>query len=1130
MLMRSHNTFFECTVGINMLSAECNSLISRLKEINPSLDRLEDVDVRKMDKSWTLQYFQAVACVFYAIAHKLRLNAKKVYTLVMSLGLIIFSIKNDLFLAQWNASGNDITVELNSILMSLLYRFVQMRMEKRIFHKDLLSKWRENFFQKPIPIVKAIFRRTVALFTYGDDSLAARNCRLPDDYFKLWAETGLHVTSADKDKPFNTSSRTLEEVQFLKRTFRFEDELGYYVPQLSNKSLARTLRIKKESLLSKPDHASVCLTEFMKESVFYGRKIYDERRKEILGVAERCGISDNPHLNIKPFDFWLNEIRVGIFTTWNAETGGVVLPTLGGGKEYQGTNLMNVNSVAKESVGLPIQTSTNEVSTNTVAILPMDANTVSNQLTTTRTPMEFLPTADIDHYLSRPVHIQSGSFDSSNFQGFIVMQFDPYLEFFSNPSVVDKIRNFKYFSGDIQVIMMITIPPGSCGMYAVTAMPRGGIAPGTSASLDLPYVLAPDNCVLIDCASTTSAVLQLDYFYPYEYLDIAKFLTEANDMWRIYVTCLSPIASGMGGTPTATVNVYANILPGYQLTIPTYQGSKKKHITANDALKKFSPKVHSMIGEGKASKMAGMIGDVASQLTKVPVLGPLAASVESAAAIAENVFSWFGFTRVSNFDTPTKTTIRGISNTANLDGDDNVEMSSLFQINQLNPDPKILNDPEEDDLAFPSLFQRWTLVRSLTWGSDSDSGSILGAIPVNPFYGLMDPLTHAIALPVAGYVGYPFKFWRGSMEYMINIPVSKFHRGVIQIIWQADGTVPTGDSTNVTYNILHDVSQGVCVQLHVGYAREVPYLKVVMDGEDLAIRPIIGFNGVLFIKVINPIVSQDVTTSVDVLVFARAGPDMDFQDLSEQIRWIDINGDPGLFPIRNRTVYQGALGDGAPISEMKVLVPDGTPYESSRCFGEHVRSVRAMFQKYSNAGFVEAKDAFNFGMIDPGRPQVNLLPAVFTFQNHYKQLFAGIAGSEKVKVIANVRGMNAFRLHDEIVAFPYYPPNISPIQFNTNYAVIAYDTANSLADNFTPAGFEFQIPWYTPRLFIGTHTNVINAVDFPKVGIIGDTPWYQTHSAFYYSLCDDVRVSHFYQPRRIAFNVSDHQSLGPFWS
>jgi hypothetical protein len=168
-----------------------------------------------------------------------------------------------------NPSGHPLTTVLNSLVNSLYmrYAYAQLNPKQEVFS----------------------FKRNVKLITYGDDNIMTVSSSAT--WFnhtaiqRILLESDIVYTMADKDaesKPFIS----LFEASFLKRTFRYDEQIGGIVGPLEHDSIAKMLTMCVQSTAYVPHyHMLTIVTTALEEYFWYGNDVFENRRerfKEIL--------------------------------------------------------------------------------------------------------------------------------------------------------------------------------------------------------------------------------------------------------------------------------------------------------------------------------------------------------------------------------------------------------------------------------------------------------------------------------------------------------------------------------------------------------------------------------------------------------------------------------------------------------------------------------------------------------------------------------------------------------------------------------------------------------------------------------------------------------------------------------
>lgn len=671
---------------------------------------------------------------------------------------------------------------------------------------------------------------------------------------------------------------------------------------------------------------------------------------------------------------------------------------------------------------------------------------------------------DLNQALERGVQILNHQFTNLDNSLNVSTAFKPWGLLLANPFFADKIKDYTYISGTIQVIGVVNAGPMCYGKYAASALPNLTQGQTVSPNLIAQNCMQVDHCFMLDMASSDGFCFQLPWVS-----DRGKLAIEDADlanMWSIFFTCLQPIGTAVpGGVSVCNLKVYASLLSDYELVIPRFQAKHK--LIANETMKKLAPGLHASVGEGKGSAMANTIADVAEMVSKVPVVGAFAGPVSAVARAAAGVLDFFGFTRDSDEKTPTPFYTRSVTNVARLDGTDASEIAALSITNSVTYDPAARGFDSKDCMSFADLCNRWTLIKVYEWNMSMNGLDFLGtAIPVTPSYCMVDGgiVSNDFHLTTAGFVALPFAYWRAPMEYKIVIPVSKMHRGSLQIIWAPIGSTPFGDTdvTNRSLNRIIDVNAETEITLSVGFNRDEPYLQNRLCVDGMAIFPVGSTNGFLFFRVVNPLVAQTTTADTRVFVFARTNA------LEIAMPRDNINGVIGdTFSLRSDLVLQGKGASGDDLDRetgvSNVLVPDPGAYPGMELhWGEKVTSVRALMQKPSQIETIEFSgdnNLANFVMpryyMIPGQfsDVVGLTP-YFTWMGYYRALFYGISGSERFKLFPDrfcwLGVSRTFTANSDT-----FVPTLAPMSYSGPHN-----------------GYEVVVPFYYPRKFLPAYSNI----------------------------------------------------------
>lgn len=178
-------------------------------------------------------------------------------------------------------SGQPLTVEMNSIVNSILVRMAFFTIMARDY-----------------PEIKAPnFRDYVRLAVYGDDNLMGVSKEIPKfnhtSIQEVFASWGIKYTMADKDAD-SVPFQTIDEVSFLKRSFRYHPQLDSIVAPIEVESLTKKMywwTKSKNTPLTFPEQFQANFESQSREAYLHGEEFYEEfvRKFERIRAASEDG-------------------------------------------------------------------------------------------------------------------------------------------------------------------------------------------------------------------------------------------------------------------------------------------------------------------------------------------------------------------------------------------------------------------------------------------------------------------------------------------------------------------------------------------------------------------------------------------------------------------------------------------------------------------------------------------------------------------------------------------------------------------------------------------------------------------------------------------------------------------------
>jgi hypothetical protein len=174
-----------------------------------------------------------------------------------------------------NPSGQNLTVYINSIVNSLLFRCAYFKI----------------YEDRKVPP----FREVCALMTYGDDAKSSVKKEYPEfnhiSVAKFLEDRDMVFTMPDKTST-PTPYMKDEEADFLKRKNVFCPDTGMIMGALDENSIFKSLHATLESsAITKQQAAAFNIDGGLREWFNHGRDIYEKRREQMKEVAQRADIA-----------------------------------------------------------------------------------------------------------------------------------------------------------------------------------------------------------------------------------------------------------------------------------------------------------------------------------------------------------------------------------------------------------------------------------------------------------------------------------------------------------------------------------------------------------------------------------------------------------------------------------------------------------------------------------------------------------------------------------------------------------------------------------------------------------------------------------------------------------------------
>lgn len=270
-LITNKRFLFECAVGTIAQSLEWEEIREYLVKFGE--DRMEAGDFKKFDKQMPPSVILGAYEIFIALSKAAGMSEEDILVIrgiAIDTAFPLVDFNGDLIqLFGSNPSGNALTVVINSIANSLYKRYGYTILSPK---KSCID-----------------FRENVALITYGDDGVAGIQRGIKwfnhSTFTQVMANVGIGYTMADKTSksiPFIH----INEVSFLKRTWKWDEDYKAYIAPLDPVSIEKMLTVNVVSkTIGVEEQTCEIIDSAMREYAYYGRAKYDSMKQTLEDIA-----------------------------------------------------------------------------------------------------------------------------------------------------------------------------------------------------------------------------------------------------------------------------------------------------------------------------------------------------------------------------------------------------------------------------------------------------------------------------------------------------------------------------------------------------------------------------------------------------------------------------------------------------------------------------------------------------------------------------------------------------------------------------------------------------------------------------------------------------------------------------
>jgi len=427
----------------------------------------------------------------------------------------------------------------------------------------------------------------------------------------------------------------------------------------------------------------------------------------------------------------------------------------------------------------------------------------------------------------------------------------------------------------------------------------------------------------------------LPFFYHKNWLDITS-AADTQDMGLFTPCVYSTLVSANGITGTSIViNVYA-----WAEEIKLHAPTTKLAMQSSEF-------------DYKPSQIASAVAAATGALSRIPIIGPYMKATSSVTKSFAKTASSLGFTNVPNMATVAAYKPLAFPMNSSCEVSVPNDRTTVDPHNEVCLDPRTvgLDGTDELSLAYIAGRESW-IGNAILASTDSVDNLTFGAnvTPAIIYSSNISDSSKPIQFTPCGYVANLFKYWRGDMIFRFKFICTRFHKGRVRITWDPKNNITTSvpDYTTV-FNEVVDIGAEQDIEFRVPYSQALTFLETYPNVGNFtfngsALSTDTYSNGIITMRVVNPLSGPIATTSIPVMIFVRAADNIEFaQPLN---RLIALGGSGSQY-----TPYALQSGEVEyPVKPKQVVVgnvattPDPNRYLVH--FGECVKSFRPLLHRY----------------------------------------------------------------------------------------------------------------------------------------------------------------------------------------
>jgi len=560
----------------------------------------------------------------------------------------------------------------------------------------------------------------------------------------------------------------------------------------------------------------------------------------------------------------------------------------------------------------------------------------------------------LEKFFSRPIRIRSTQWGvGTQFHD----TFNPWLQFFNNPRVVNRLSNYKLMRATLKLKFVVS---GNAFHYGRAVAAYNPLAAFDQLTLNRAFINADLVAatqrphVFLNPTTSQGGEITCPFFYHLNMVDVTQ--SDWTDLGAVTIQSIQNLKHANGATDTVSITTFA-WAEDVEFAIPT-------EVEPNSIVPQSDE-----YGVGPISRPANIAATIANKLTSIPVIAPFAKATEIGMRAAGAIAVLFGYSSPPQLGF---TNVRPVPvlDIAVTDTPAAVAKLSITSKQELTVDPRVAGLNGVDELSINGIASRESYLTSFNW-----------AVGINPeeklFSCLVDPgvkriqvdptIGDEIHLPACAFASLPFTTWRGSMNFRFQVVCSNYHKGRLKIVYDPERGGGSSEY-NTAYTTIVDLAETTDFTVTCGWGQPTTYRLVsklydeVSMFRDTLILPYTAGtnlygNGVISVYVVNELTVPNTTIDNDIAinVFVSMGPDFEVADPSADIAGLSLTPKPipppaALFDIEPQSeeyIQQEDAPNSAVSAAVMGNVTSNVDYTNLVHYGESIKSFRTLLKRFN---------------------------------------------------------------------------------------------------------------------------------------------------------------------------------------